>query len=431
MPNVRELLERESTTVDLEHGHFERMLRRRDRKRRNQRIAAGAIGIVIVLLGLLTVARAINTAEQPADETNPQTFTGMVIRNTGAPYSRGDLVAVDPSTGEAITVVDSQSLPGDHPAVIYNAAISGDGRWVAFDVASGCGKGGPGLWVTNGEDQPRNLTNPCYGSLDDLLGLWGWSPSGDKLLVVLGSPGGEALFLIDPVSLDRTNLGALGDVTSVAWSPDETLIAYGTVPPGSPNGNSRHGSVETVSLNGDGHIMIAESIGQVPGGEEGAGIQWSPDGARIAVLADADPGSPRGRLYVMNADGSGRRPLAENVVIEHVLGSPNIVWSPDGTRIAYATMSDEGDKLQIWNGSPSGSTPVLVFDATSSPGDGTLSGGPVWSPDGTQIAFRYDPTGGEKGWLVANADGTGAVHEIDELQYLSWRGGWYFCECYG
>jgi hypothetical protein len=41
------------------------------------------------------------------------------------------------------------------------------------------------------------------------------------------------------------------------------------------------------------------------------------------------------------------------------------------------------------------------------------------------------PTGEEKVWLVANADGTGHVREIDELRPLSWRGGWYFCECFG
>jgi hypothetical protein len=34
-------------------------------------------------------------------------------------------------------------------------------------------------------------------------------------------------------------------------------------------------------------------------------------------------------------------------------------------------------------------------------------------------------------WLVMNADGTGDAREIDEIQYLSWRGGWYFCHCYG
>ena len=132
----------------------------------------------------------------------------------------------------------------------------------------------------------------------------------------------------------------------------------------------------------------------------------------------------------MKANGSDVELLPEHVDIEHILGAPNLDWSPDGTRIAYAT-DTERDGLQIWNGSPDGSTPVLVFDPTSSPGRGTLSGGPVWSPDGTQIAFRYDPTGREKGWLVANADGTGAALKIDELQYLSWNGGWYFCECLG
>ena len=84
--------------------------------------------------------------------------------------------------------------------------------------------------------------------------------------------------------------------------------------------------------------------------------------------------------------------------------------------------------LQVWNGSPDGSTPVLVFESAS-PSQG-LAGGPVWSPDGTRIAFRYSLT--EEGvWLVANADGTDDAREIDELRYLSWRGGWYFCECYG
>jgi len=50
----------------------------------------------------------------------------------------------------------------------------------------------------------------------------------------------------------------------------------------------------------------------------------------------------------------------------------------------------------------------------------------VWSPDGTRVAFRFDTA-----YLIAHADGTGDVREIDELKYRSWRGGWYFCECYG
>jgi Tol biopolymer transport system component len=168
--------------------------------------------------------------------------------------------------------------------------------------------------------------------------------------------------------------------------------------------------------------VVAEALGRVPGGEEGAGLQWSPDSARIAVLAD-------GTLYVMNADGSKRQSLAKNVLIEHILGSPNIAWSPDGTKIAYASASDDRDQFRIWSVAHDGSAQMLIFEG-SGRSDG-LTGGPVWSPDGTRIAFRYDTTMDDKTWLIANADGSGDVHEIGDLQPLSWRGGWFFCECYG
>jgi Tol biopolymer transport system component len=418
MSDVRELLERESTTVDLEHGHFERMLHRRDRKRRNQRIVAGVVAIVIVLVCFAALSRAVRGAV-PADKPpSPPSFDGMVITYTSDPYQSGDLVAQDPATGEVSRVLDS--LSGESP--IYNAAISGDNRLVAFDIATQCGDAGPRLWVTNGVDKPRPLTDPCdVSSGADVLGLWEWSPSGAQLVVVLGTAG-DALVLIDPATGERTTLEkTTGRITSLAWSPDGSRIAYGTVPVGTGDGgaNSVRASVHSVDVSSGNDALLANVIGQVPGGEEGSGIRWSPDGRRIAVLG----GINDARLYLMRADGSGVSLLTE--------GAPNVDWSPDGTRIAYATIPGNRDRLQIWNGSPDGSTPVLVFDPTSPPEVRTLSGDPVWSPDGTQIAFRYDPNGEEKGWLVANADGTGDAHEIDELQYLSWHGGGYFCECYG
>jgi Tol biopolymer transport system component len=62
-------------------------------------------------------------------------------------------------------------------------------------------------------------------------------------------------------------------------------------------------------------------------------------------------------------------------------------------------------------------------------------GGPVWSPDGSQIAFATETGGGypgvRVGHLVVDADGTGEPRKIDEITYLSWLGGWYFCRCYG
>jgi Tol biopolymer transport system component len=281
-----------------------------------------------------------------------------------------------------------------------------------------------GLWVTNGLDEPRQLTKPCFEDPDvsPYNELWEWSPVGAQLVVARRSIDGDSLVLIDAATGDRTDLGgAAGDVTALGWSPDGTRIAYGTP----------RGSVYSVGVGGGDHSLLASSLGSVSGGETVSAIRWSPHGERIAVAAYV-PGPRPATLYLMNADGSDLELLTEGVVIEHILGSPNVAWSPEGTRIAYATFTGGREELQIWNGSPDGSTPILVYGSGPAPGKSIgLSGGPVWSPDGATIAFRYSPTYEEKVWLVANADGTGDVHEIDELRPLSWRGGWYFCECYG
>ena len=384
---------------------FEDLVKLRTKRQLTRKI--GAIAVVTVLvatllgIGIVTIGDGTKRPATPPDESNAP-FAGMVIRYTGqiSNGQSGSLVAQDPSTGETITLVDAASelLADDN---IARAAVSADGRLVAFEGTfcpdrDGVGEGR--LWVTNGTEEPRPLM-PCADS--------GRSRAGGRLGVVAHrfaarggrqSPGdAPALILVDPATDDRTDLGTpAGEVTSLAWSPDGTRIAYATVPTGSPDG-TRKGSVYTVSVDGGEHALIAESIGYVPGGEEGSGIQWSPDGTRIAVLADSGPGFPRGTLYVMDPDGSDRRPLAEGVLIEHILGSPNIVWSPDGRSIAYATVSDAGDHLRIWSAPVDGSAPVLVFDATDEGGPtgrpSGLAGGPVWSPDGTRIAFRYSRPG--------------------------------------
>ena len=49
MPRIPDVLERESRTVDLEPGDFERLLGRRERKQRNRRIRAGPVGVLVAL----------------------------------------------------------------------------------------------------------------------------------------------------------------------------------------------------------------------------------------------------------------------------------------------------------------------------------------------------------------------------------------------
>jgi Tol biopolymer transport system component len=47
---------------------------------------------------------------------------------------------------------------------------------------------------------------------------------------------------------------------------------------------------------------------------------------------------------------------------------------------------------------------------------------PVWSPDGSEVAFMGSTTDG-LGWYAVDADGARRLHETRQLTYLSWRDG--------
>lgn len=95
---------------------------------------------------------------------------------------------------------------------------------------------------------------------------------------------------------------------------------------------------------------------------------WSPDGTKIAFASTRDGGYMY-QIFVMNADGSNQTQLTdfgENM---------NPVWSPDGTKIAF--QGAYGDGIYVMNADGS-DVMQLTFAEDSDPG---------WSPDGAKIAF--------------------------------------------
>ena len=123
MPSLSDLLERESHTVDLEPNSFERLIRRRDRKRRNQRIAAGVVGIAVFVAAIWVVTavgsldRSETSVVPGGDVTGPAetgpTALEPVVPPPGIPPHRA--MPSFPETGELILSVSLFSFGVPQP----------------------------------------------------------------------------------------------------------------------------------------------------------------------------------------------------------------------------------------------------------------------------------------------------------------------------
>ena len=132
---------------------------------------------------------------------------------------------------------------------------------------------------------------------------------------------------------------------------------------------------------------------------------WSPDGTRIAFASGSMPSD----IWVMSADGSGAKNLTAIKGFRGFrksAGQP--AWSPDGKKIAYAL----GEMLQsdICVMDADGANPKNLADEKSN------DHSPAWSPDGSTIAYvsqdSVDLGGGARGLSqedirVVKADGSG------------------------
>jgi Tol biopolymer transport system component len=252
-----------------------------------------------------------------------------------------------------------------------------------------------------GRGEVRTLT----ADVRDVTSL-AWSPDGTRIAFVLGQDLGIGIVDANTAQSRILTKGWFPPETGFsrpAWSPDAARIAFAAG--GVPSGIACEG-LECLAFV-QAHIYVMDVDGGNPirlTGDDvlSADPAWSPDGKRIAFVAvpPPEPGSPepqgRPQIYVMDADGGSVRRLTS-----FHLGPRDLAWSPDGASLAFGTVSSD-----IFVMDATGASPRQIVASLVAPDGSFENGEPAWSPDGRRLLFTRSAEDGNAVWVV-DADGTG------------------------
>ncbi len=228
-----------------------------------------------------------------------------------------------------------------------------------------------------------------------------WSPDG--LLVAFNSysyeQAGDVILIGDPrdQSVRRvTALAAFQLDTVPSWAPDGSRLVFVATPLGASE-SSR--SIYVMNRDGSDQRILQDQT------REGFVLDtpvWSPDGTQILFVETQDDppygGGQPTRVMIMDADGSNARRLFE---IESYIS--RIAWSPDGSRLAFLA---DFASFQGMDGVPGLYISNLDGSDLRSLPAGDPSSPPVWSPDGNFVAYTGYRSADQRGIFIISVDGS-------------------------
>jgi len=254
---------------------------------------------------------------------------------------------------------------------------------------------------------PFNLTH------DKTLGLRvdvepAWSPDGTMVaferqyakhggadLMVVNANGTKVRILVPPSPLAGTwNCHP-------TWSPDGNMVVFTS---------NRDGNFDLymVKVNGLGLRQLTFTKGAISNLEP----RWSPDGHSIVFVRSVRSATSgtQARIYVLKLD-TGKVVQLSRPATDRGVGDLSPSWSPNGTRIAFA--SDRMGSNDIYVMSANGSDVMKATQMKSNENH------PTWAPDGKTLAFVSNTTGATEIFTIGapTAEGNPVAQPLRQLTF--------------
>lgn len=334
-------------------------------------LAATAMMAMLLLAGCDVFTRYLQheVQDKVQDQISRVSEDAIVVQRTAI----GEQSYVDDSSPESYIYVIDRDDTNETRSIRAaenkaGAVLSPDGGKIAFvsgELDKELGTGVKDVYVmdADGTDKTQISTSPSVpDALTTIRGQPAWSPDSERVAFTsytVADASTSSSASAEPGSAPAEEVNGIyvadasgrGDPSQIfefrsetppigsppinlTWSPDGEKIAFYDGISIVVIKDDKNGEWEVEDHPGEWDVINDLGDAQPP-------YSWSPDGKRITFVDDY-----YSDLYVINADGSGRRRLANTISYysSSVVSHPFPTWSPDSKKLAFFCPAPPGSK---------------------------------------------------------------------------------------